>query len=413
MRVLVSGASIAGPVLAYWLTRRGFDVTVVERAPALRKTGGHAVDLFRPAMEISAKMGVLPRIEALATGTNRMIMRREGRARPFEIDLTKIYAATSDRHVEIMRDDLSEIYYDAGRDDVEYLFGDAITAIDHDGEVTFEHGPARRFDVVVGADGLHSNVRQLTFGDEANLTRFLGGYLAVVSAPKALAGRGEMTCHVGVGRLAAIYTAEHLDDARAVFLFRSSRELDYDHRDALRQKDLLRSAFADMHEQVDDWLAEVDSTPAFYFDSISQLRLDRWSRRRVTLVGDAGYCPGPAVGGSTSLAVLGAYVLAGELAQADGDLLRAFSAYELQMREPVHQSRAFARGAAKGIIPGSRFGVWALTRGAQLVSAMPGSLSRSLAKLNAKGVRMHDSMPVPDYSATDRQANERNNRRWN
>ncbi|OBI29713.1 FAD-dependent oxidoreductase [Mycobacterium sp. E1386] len=413
MRVLVSGASIAGPVLAYWLTRHGFDVTVVERAPSLRKTGGHAVDLFRPAMEISADMGVLPQIEALATGTNRMTMHREGRPRAFEIDLTKIYAATSDRHVEIMRDDLSEIYYAAGRDHVEYLFGDSITSIDHDGEVTFEHGPARRFDVVVGADGLHSNVRQLTFGDEANLTRFLGGYLAVVSAPKALAGRGEMTCHVGVGRLAAIYTAEHLDDARAVFLFRTKHELDYDHRDTLRQNEILRDTFAGMHEQVDDWLGEVDRTPAFYFDSISQLRLDRWSRRRVTLVGDAGYCPGPAVGGSTSLAVLGAYVLAGELARADGDHLRAFAAYELQMREPVHRSRAFARGAAKGIIPGSRLGLWALTRGAQLVSLLPGSLSRSLARLNANGVRMHDSMFVPDYSATDLQANERNDRPWN
>ncbi len=401
MRVLVSGASIAGPVLAYWLTRHGFDVTVVERAPTLRKTGGHAVDLFRPAMEISANMGVLPQIEALATGTNRMTLHREGRTRPIAIDLTKIYAATSDRHVEIMRDDLSEIYYAAGRDDAEYLFGDSITAIDHDGEVTFEHAPARRFDVIVGADGLHSNVRQLTFGEEANLTRFLGGYLAVVSAPKALAGRGEMTCHVGVGRLAAIYTADHLDDARAVFLFRTKRELDCDHRDALRQRGLLRDAFANMHEQVDGWLGEIDRTPAFYFDSISQLRLDRWSRRRVTLAGDAGYCPGPAVGGSTSLAVLGAYVLAGELARADGDHLRAFAAYELEMREPVHRSRAFARGAARGIIPGSRLGVWALTRGAQLVSLLPGSLSRSLAKLNAKGVRMHDSMPVPDYGEDD------------
>lgn len=408
MRVLVSGASIAGPVLAYWLTRHGFEVTVVERAPALRKSGGHAVDLFRPAMEISARMGVLPRIEALATGTNRMIMHREGRPRPFEVDLTKIYAATSDRHVEIMRDDLSEIYYAAGRDDVEYLFGDSITAIDHDGEVTFERAPARRFDVIVGADGLHSNVRQLTFGDEAGLTRFLGGYLAVVSAPKALATAGEMTLHVGVGRLAGIYTAEHLDDARVVFLFRSERELDYHHRDALRQKQFVRDRFTGMHEQVDGWLGEIDRTPAFYFDAISQLRLDRWSRRRVTLVGDAGYCPGPAVGGSTSLAVLGAYVLAGELARADGDHLRAFAAYELQMRDPVHRSRAFARGAAKGIIPGSRPGVWALTRGAQLVSRLPGALSRSLAKLNTSGVRMHDSMPVPDYGE-----NERKEPRWN
>ncbi len=397
MRVLVSGASIAGPVLAYWLTRHGFDVTVVERAPSLRKSGGHAVDLFRPAMEISEKMGVLPRIEARATGNERLTMHREGRAAPTEIDLTKIIGAASDRHVEIMRDDLSEIYYDAGRDDVEYLFGDSIAGIDIDGEVTFEHGPARRFEVVVGADGLHSNVRRLTFGDESELTRFLGGYLAVVSAPKTLVDGTHMVGHVGVGRLAAAYTAAHLDDARIVFLFRGREELDYDHRDTLRQKALLRDAFAGMAAQVDRWLEEVDPTPAFYFDAITQLRLDRWSRRRVTLVGDAAYCPGPAVGGSTSLAVLGAYVLAGELARAAGDHLAVFAAYELAMREPVRLSRSFARGAARTIIPGSRAGVWALTRGAQLVSRMPAPLSRGLARLNAKGVRMHDSMRVPDY----------------
>lgn len=401
MRILISGASIAGPVLAYWLTRYGFDVTVVERAPTLRKTGGHAVDLFRPAMEISAKMGVLPRIEALATGTDRLTMYREGRTKATRIDLTKIYAATSDRHVEIMRDDLSEIYYDAARDDVEYLFGDSITAIEHDGTVTFEHAPARAFDVIVGADGLHSHVRRLTFGEEADLTRFLGGYLSVVSAPKALVDSGEMVAHVGAGRFAGIYTADHLDDARAVFMFRSKSELAYGHHDALRQKELLRQAFTGMHDQVDSWLDELERTPTFYFDSITQLRTDRWSRRRVTLVGDAGYCPGPAVGGSTSLAVLGAYVLAGELAEAEGDHLRAFAAYELRMQEPVHRSRTFARGAAKGIIPGSRIGVWALTRGAQLISAMPGSLSRSVAKLNTKGIRMHDSMPVPEYTGSD------------
>ncbi|MGB8390468.1 FAD-dependent monooxygenase [Mycobacterium sp.] len=401
MRILVSGASIAGPVLAYWLTRHGFDVTVVERAPTLRKTGGHAVDLFRPAMEISAKMGVLPRIEALTTGTDRLTMYREGRPRPTEVDLTKLVGVASDRHVEIMRDDLSEIYYDAACDDVEYLFGESITAIDIDGEVTFERTPARKFDIVVGADGLHSNVRRLVFGEEAGLTRFIGGYLAVVSAPKTMAKPGEMIGHVGVGRLAAIYAADHLDDARAVFMFRSKDELDYDHHDSSRQKELLRDAFTDMHPQVDGWLDELARTPAFYFDAITQLRMDRWSRRRVTLVGDAGYCPGPAVGGSTSLAVLGAYVLAGELARAGGDQLRAFAAYELQMREPVHRSRAFARGAAKSIIPGSRAGVWALSRGLQLVSMMPGSLSRALAKLNTKGLRMYDSMPVPDYTQVD------------
>ena len=186
MRILISGASIAGPVLAYWLNRSGIDVTVVERAPALRKTGGHAVDLFRPAMEISERMGVLPRIEARATGTAVLTVHRPWASRPARIDYLKLEKAMSDRHVEIMRDDLSEIYYDAARDDVEYLFGDQITSITDDGDVTFEHAAPQRFDVVVGADGLHSGVRRLTFGDDV-AERFLGGYLAVLSVPKSLA----------------------------------------------------------------------------------------------------------------------------------------------------------------------------------------------------------------------------------
>ncbi len=401
MRILISGASISGPVLAYWLTRHGFDVTVVERAPTLRKTGGHAVDLFRPAMEISEKMGVLPRIEALATGTNTARIYREGTQRPVRVDITKAVSAVSDRHVEIMRDDLSEAYYDAGRDHVEYLFGDSITAISPDVEVTFEHAAPRRFDLVVGADGLHSNVRRLVFGEDAGRTQFLGGYLAVMSVPKTLAHDGEMISHIGAGRLAAIYTAQPLDDARVVFLFRTEQELEYHYRDALRQQELLRAAFAGMHPQVDGWLGELDRTPAFYFDSITQLQLDTWSRGRVTLVGDAGYCPAPAVGGSTSLSVLGAYVLAGELARAGGDHERAFASYEREMGEPVRRGRAFARGVAKSLVPRSRAGVWALTRGAQLISLLPAGLTKAVAKLNTKGVRLYDSMPVPDYTRAD------------
>jgi 2-polyprenyl-6-methoxyphenol hydroxylase-like FAD-dependent oxidoreductase len=397
VRVLVSGASIAGPVLAYWLSRYGYTVTVVERGPALRKTGGHPVDLFRPAMEISERMGVLPRIDELRTGTNRLIVTREGASRAVEIDLTKVFSAASDRHVEIMRDDLSEIYRDAARDDVEYVFGDWITAISPDGDVTFEHAARRRFDLVIGADGLHSGVRRLVFGDEARHLHLAGAYIAVLSVPKEFGRDGEMRMHMGIGREAAVQGARHLTDARAGFLFRSDRKLDHHHRDVRRQKDVLCQIFAGMHPEVDRWLGELDRTPAFYFDSITQLQLDSWSRGRVTLVGDAAYCPGPAVGGSTSLAVLGAYVLAGELAAADGDHERAFAAYEQEIQELVVRSRAFARGVAKTLIPSSALAARALVDGARLLSALPTPIVRAVAKANTKGLRLHDSMQVKDY----------------
>ncbi|MFJ9371651.1 FAD-dependent monooxygenase [Nocardia sp. NPDC101769] len=397
MRILISGASIAGPVLAYWLTRHGFSVTVIERAPSLRKTGGHAVDLYRPAMDISEKMGVLPRIEARATGTNRLTLCREGARHPVRMDLSKVLGATSDRHAEIMRDDLSEIYYDSTRNDVEYVFGDSITAISPDGEVRFENTAPRRFDLVVGADGLHSTVRRLVFGDESRFSAFTGAYLAVLTLPNRLGVDHELLIHVGVGRTAGMYSARHLGDARALFLFRSEHELDYHHRDALRQKELLRGAFAGMHADVDRWLGELDSTPAFYFDSITQLRMDTWSRGRVTLVGDAAYCPGPAVGGSTSLAVVGAYVLAGELARVSGDHERAFPAYERAMAGHVRGSHAVALSAAKTLIPTSRLGVLGLVRGAHLISALPAKPSRALVRLTTKSVRFYDSMTVDDY----------------
>ena len=401
MRVLISGASIAGPVLAYWLTRRGFEVTVVERAPHLRKTGGHAIDLFGPAMDIAEQMGVLDAVMAHATGTEHIYFHRRGARRPAHIDYHKLSSALSDRHVEIMRDDLSEIFYVAGRDAVEYLFGDHITGIGEDGDVTFASGPPRRFDLVIGADGLHSGVRQLVFGADSGHTEFLGAYLSVLSVPKSLAREGDMTGFIDVDRTAMIYTADHLDDARSVFIFRPVRAFHYDHRDTASQQHQLRDRFAGMSTEVDRWLDELGRTPAFYFDAVTQLQLTSWSRGRVTLVGDAGYCPGPAVGGSTSLAVIGAYVLAGELQRAGGDPAVAYPAYERVMCEPVLGARALAKSMAKNILPSSPLGVRALIAAGRLISVLPEPVTAVLAGLNSKGIRLYDSIEVPRYPLTD------------
>ena len=171
MDVLISGASVAGPVTAYWLRRSGFRVTVVERAPALRKTGGHAVDLFAPAMDIVERMGLARPGRGPAHRHRADGRAAGGRAQADHDHLGKLMAGLSRRHVEIMRDDLGEILYDATRDDVEYVFGDHVTGIGDDGEVTFANGRPRRFDLVIGADGLHSGVRGLVFGPESAYTK--------------------------------------------------------------------------------------------------------------------------------------------------------------------------------------------------------------------------------------------------
>ena len=238
MQILISGASVAGPVLAYWLSKYGFEVTVVERAATLRKTGGHAVDLFRPAMQIVTKMGLLEQVRSKATGTDTLVIDRAD-AKPVTVDLRKLYTAISDDHLEIMPDDLSEIFSDATRDNVEYVFADSITSISDDGEVAFEDGPSRRFDVIVGA------------------------YLSVVSMPNFLNLDGVMETIAEVGRIAGVYSAAHLDDARAVFLFRTPEPLQYHHRDAPRQKQLLREHFADAGWEVPRLLAALDGTGAF------------------------------------------------------------------------------------------------------------------------------------------------------
>ena len=395
MDVLISGASVAGPVTAYWLRRSGFRVTVVERAPALRKTGGHAVDLFAPALDIVERMGLVDRVEALRTGTERMVVLREGARRPSTIDLRKLMAGFSRRHVEIMRDDLSEVFYDATRDDVEYVFGDHVTGIGDDGEVTFANGRPRRFDLVIGADGLHSGVRGLVFGPESAYTRWIGGYIAVASIPNYLDLRNEMRGFAGVNRLGGLYSAQHMTDARAMFLFRTPAELSYDRHDGDAQRRLLREQFGDLGWEIPRLLDETDRASAFYFDSITQLRLEHWTRGRVALVGDAGYCPGPAVGGSTSLAVVGAYTLAGELAAAGGDPARAYPAYEAALGEYVRSSRTFAVTMAKRIVPTSRAMTWAMTTGVQLFTALPTALARRIGTAGATG--LHESVAVRDY----------------
>jgi 2-polyprenyl-6-methoxyphenol hydroxylase-like FAD-dependent oxidoreductase len=316
------------------------------------------------------------------------------------VDVGRAVAGIASRHVEIMRGELTSILHEATRDDVEYVFGDSIRTLEEDGDrvsVTFEHGPPRSVDLVVGADGLHSNVRRLTFGDESRFRRYLGGYLAVFTLPNYRELAGRMVTYPRPGKLVGMYPVRQSGAARALFLFRQAEELSYDHRDVEQQKRLLRQAFAEDAWEVPRMLAELDASPDFYFDSISQIRMDTWSRGRVTLVGDAGYCPAPAVGGGTAVAVLGAYVLAGELRAAGSDATTAFGMYEQQMRPLVARTRALAPTMMKTLVPRRRRQVWATTQIMRVLPRLPVTVQRGLSSFVRAPARALDSVDLGRY----------------
>lgn len=306
------------------------------------------------------------------------------------------------RHIEIMRGELTSILYEMTRDTVEYVFGDSIRTLKPDADgvtVGFEHGAPRRVALVIGADGLHSNVRRLTFGDEDQFRRYLGGYLGVFTLPNYLELDGRMLAYHAPGQLAAIYPVRQTGAARALFLFRRADELVYDHRDVEQQKQLLRQAFPENVWELPRILAHLDNAADFYFDSISQIRMDHWSRDRVTLVGDAGYCPAPAVGGGTAVAVLGACILAGELCAAAGNHRAAFPAYEQQMQPLVARTRTLGPTVMKTLIPRTRRQVWATTQLVRVLPRLPGTLQRMLSAFARAPTRALGAATLKDYQS--------------
>jgi 2-polyprenyl-6-methoxyphenol hydroxylase-like FAD-dependent oxidoreductase len=405
MKVLISGASVAGPVLAHWLHRYGFEPTLVERTPALRHgLGGHAVDLFSSAADVSRRMGCWDAIDAARTQLDAMTIERFGRP-PVEVDLSRMYAGISSRHVEILRGELTRILYDATRDTAEYIFGDSIASLHDDGsgvDVTFDSGTERHFDLVIGADGLHSNVRRLVFGPEGPLHRPLGGYLAVFSMPDVFGLGNHTLSHFSVGKLVGIYGVHQTGQVRGGFLFRAP-ELQYDYHDKDEQKALLAKEFRDYGWKAPQLLEHLDAAEDFYFDSIAQITLDTWHRGRIGLVGDAGYCPGPAVGGGTSLAVVAAYILAGELAAARSDLPSGLRNYERMIRPLVNQSRRFAPKVMGTIIPASPLALRLMPLAAATLPKLPTPVQRFIWSQNAVGKAL-SSVQLPDYSDLTRVA---------
>ncbi|GAB3847349.1 FAD-dependent monooxygenase [Dactylosporangium cerinum] len=388
MDILISGASVAGPSLALWLHRAGHRVTVVERAPALRG-GGYAVDFRgRVHLEVLRRMGLLEAMRARAThmGDIAIVDRHD------TVKAT-LPSAIFSGDLELLRGDLGAVLYDATRDDVDYVFGDSIASITQDAtgvDVTFERAAPARFDLVVGADGVNSKVRELVFGPVPQ--RSLGVYGCIFT----------MANEFGLDHAGLMYneprrtvTIGGVDPQKAVIsLFFTADGLEHDRRDVEQQRRIVADAFAGTGWKVPRLLEAMRTAPDFWFDSTTQIRMERWSRGRVVLVGDAGYAGGPG-GNGTGLAVVGAHVLAGELAGLPFE--RAFEGYEQRLRPYVETCQKQASGGSDFLVPATEKKIAQRDRFFRTIRYLPPvkHLFRHLA------TRTATAFDLPDYGGLD------------
>ena len=345
MKILISGAGVAGPTLAYWLVHYGFEPTIVEKAPALR-TGGYIIDFWGAGFDIADRMGLLPELreKGYMVQEIRVVNRHGQRIAGFPVDV--IAQATGGRYISLPRSELAASIFGKLEGKVETIFGDSITRIEQTGKtvrVAFERAPEREFDLVIGADGLHSRVRELVFGAESQFEKYLGCKVAAFEV-EGYQSRDELVMvmytevHQQVGRFT-------MRGDRTMFIFTFAdldNETDAGPGDIQSQKALLRRRFGNSGWECPRILEALDASNDLYFDRVSQIRMDTreglWTQGRVSLLGDAASCASLLAGQGSALAMVAAYILAGELHRAGGDYAQAFARYQ-QLFAPFVQGK--------------------------------------------------------------------------
>ncbi|CQD16646.1 monooxygenase [Mycolicibacterium conceptionense] len=355
--VLVSGAGIAGPALAHWLSEYGYRVVVVESAPGIRP-GGQTVDLRGAGRDVVTRMGLMGELQCRLIDQKGIAWVRADGTRRAEMPVTAFHGNGVVSKLEISRGDLADTLYECTRARAEYRFGTRVTALRQTGggvEATLSDGAMMTADLVVGADGPHSAVRKLVFGPEEQFVKLLGGYNAWFTGPDPAGLDGWYLMYQEPGLNASMRPAREPALCNAGLAFRSGPLL-FDRRDSDEQRALLAKYFAGAGWYCQELLAAAADADDFYFDAFLQVHMPALSNGRVTLVGDAGYCASPLSGMGTSLALVGAYVLAGELGAADyfgpEQIPGALRRYEREMRPYIDRCQALPRGV-DGYLPKS------------------------------------------------------------
>ena len=415
-RVLISGASVAGPALAYWLVRAGCSVTIVERSPILRKAG-QGVDVRDSARDVIRRMGIFDTMRDKSSQEQglRLVDKDNHTIASFAADFTSGEGASPTCDIEILRGELAGILYDVTKDDVSYIFGDSVESIEEAGAeviVTFANStPRTSFDLVVAADGIGSKTRNIAFGKDAAYTRSLNAYVTYFSIPPGdtdtqwarvhlfKKGRNISVRPDNVGRTRAFLcvTAYDSADSRLPLLEEASK------KDISAQKAITHSLFQDADWETARFLKGMHESDDLYMQHIAQVKMNHWSKGRVTVVGDAGYAPSPMTGMGTSLAFIGAYVLAGEISKQMDDIPAALESYERVLRPYVESVQKLPPGIPWIVNPQTGLGIKVMETVAWGISLVVGTkVGALLSKVTKLLPVWNDEFKLPEYEAFKR-----------
>ena len=401
MKIAISGAGVAGPTLAYWLRRAGHEPTLIELAPTLR-TGGYMIDFWGVGFSVAERMGLLPAIRDAGYELQDVrYLDQDGRVAG-RISAETMKRELGDRFTSLPRGDLALLIYQALDKGVETLFGTSITGVDSsDGRVrlTLGDGCERVFDLLIGADGLHSNVRSLVFGSPRQFERHIGYYVAAFTA-RGYRPRDELayvSCGIP-GRQISRFALRH-DRTMFLFVFAAERLQGREPDTLAQRKRTLTEVFADVGWEWPRIRVLLEASNDVYFDRVSQVAMGSWSKGRVALIGDAAACISLVGGEGTGLGMTEAYVLAGELARHDGNHASAFAGYEKRLRPFIEGKQKAARAFASSFTPRTALGVWLRNQATRLmaVPGVPDLLVRA---------QLRDDFELPDYVFLQRDVDE-------
>lgn len=330
---LVSGASFAGLTTAYWMNKRGYKVTIVEIGAHLKR-GGTPVDIKDATVAIVERMGLLEQVKINRVGPEKWEFKNADDVTEHAVSLKRL----PENEFEIERDVLLTLLFDLVKEDVNFIFNNSVASLrekDDGVEVVFKDGTQSRFAVVFGCDGLHSAVRRICFGPEADYAHFLGQYFAIAIVNKLLVEEGTYQLYAEPNKGVALYAYNRKTDI--IFTFRPETEIPYDFRNQEQHKRIIAAQFKEVRWRTAELLEELLQANSFYFDKFCQIKMPSWTKGRVALVGDAGYCASPAAGMGGSLAIIGATALADAFEKHGGDFKRAFEDYNKTLRPFIEE----------------------------------------------------------------------------